>query len=103
MERTRLSLHKRLKEITGLQNCYFSPPNGFNLKYPCLVYTVSNHVGDRADNLRYIGRTRYTITVITEDPDSDLSEKLVNYLDYCSLDRHFTNDNLNHFVHTLFY
>lgn len=101
MAKTRLELSKKLKTIC--QNCYFSPPNGFNMNYPCIVYTWDNNSIDNADNTRYIGFRRYTVTVITDDPDSDLSDKLLECFRYCSLNRHFTSDNLNHFVHTLYF
>lgn len=103
MARTRLQLHEELLKIIGNGNCYFSPPNGFNLKYPCIVYKHENNLDEYADNMRYKGFKRYTITIITEDPDSDLSEQLLDHFYYCTLVRHFCLDNLNHFVHDLFY
>lgn len=101
MAKTRLELSKELKTLC--KNCYFSPPNGFNLKYPCITYSLDNNLTTNADDMRYISFRRYTVTVITDDPDSDLSDKLLEKFKYCSLDRHFISDNLNHFVHTLYY
>lgn len=103
MAKTRLLLQNKLKELTGLTNCYFSPPNGFDLVYPCIVYTWNNNYTEKADNINYIKARRYTVTIITGDQDTDLSDKLVEGLMYCSLVRHFVNDNLEHFVHDVFY
>lgn len=100
MAKTRLQLQSELEKICP--NCYFSPPNEFNLKYPCIIYQLQSNSDRHADDIRYIHLRRYTVTVITDDPDDDLSDRLIDCFDYCSLDRMFTSDNLNHFVHTLY-
>lgn len=103
MARTRLQLHDELMKIIGNGNCYYSPPNGFNLKYPCIVYKHENNADDYADDLHYIRFRRYTVTVIDDNPDSDLSERLLDHFRYCDLSRQFCSDNLNHWIHNLFY
>ena len=73
------------------------------MKYPCVVY---QYAGDRtffADDVRFVNHKQYTVTIIDPNPDSIYSDMLLDYFDYISLDRPFTSDNLNHFVHTLFY
>lgn len=103
MARPRLQLDEILNDIIRNGNCYFSPPNGFKMKYPCIVYKYENNRDDRADNMRYTRFRRYTVTVITDDPDSNISDQLLDRFTYCTLVRTFSSDNLNHFVHDLFY
>lgn len=40
--------------------------------------------------------------VIDKNPDSIIADK-VESLKMCSFDRHYTADNLNHFVYNLYY
>lgn len=102
MEQRRLKLHEILCEILGSRFCYFSPPNGFEMNYPCIVYELSNIDEKKADNIGYNMKVEYTITVIDENPDTDLVEKVLE-LPYCRFDRKFDSDNLNHFVFSLYY
>lgn len=101
MARTRLQLHHELKKLS--ENCYFSPPNGFEMKYPCIVYKLEGHSNQHGDDIRYIHLDRYTVTVIVEEPNDDLPDRFFNAFEYCSLDRHFFSDNLSHYVYTLYY
>lgn len=98
----RKQLHEILCGILGSRNCYFSPPANLQMKYPCILYEHSNTDGDFADNQMYLKRKRYTVTVIDPDPDSRIAENLLD-LPYCTSDRNFQSDNLNHFIFTLFY
>lgn len=104
----RIPLHDKLCEILGSpfsdgeDHCYFSPPASIELKYPCIIYNRTNDLDTFADNLHYQRSKRYTVTIIDEDPDSKIPDKLIE-LPYCSLDRNFVSDGLNHFVYTLYY
>lgn len=102
MKRDRLQLHEILCDILGSRNCYFSPPSTIQMKYPCFVYHLSILDINYADNIPYMGAKRYTITAITEDPDSDFQWDLLK-LPYCSFERPFTTDNLNHYVFNLYF
>lgn len=95
-------LHDLLCEKLGSKNCYFEPPANIHMTYPCVVYHHSNDLDNFADNTHYISTKRYTVTVIDEDPDSKIPNRMKEIL-YCSSDRNFTADGLHHFVHTLFY
>lgn len=101
MGRTRLQLQTELEKICS--KCYFSPPNGFNLEYDCIVYQIQGDSDQNADDLDYVHHRRYTVTIITEDPDSKLPKRLKKQFDYCRLDRVFCSDDLNHFVHTIYW
>lgn len=86
----------------GKDHCYFEPPSGEEMKYPCIRYEYTNNNSDFADNIKYRKSKRYTVTVIDEDPDSKIPDKLEE-LPYCTSDRKFAVDGLNHFVYTLYY
>lgn len=81
---------------------YFQPPPNVELKYECIVYERSKIQATHADNRPYLLHDRYQLTLIYEDPDSDLPRKIAS-LPMCAHDRHFTADNLNHDVFTLYY
>lgn len=98
---TRLELHQKLIEITGNENVYFVKPSK-KMKYPATVYELTNDDPTYADNLKYHNKKRYNITYIDTNPDSEIPDK-IGELTYCTFDRHFVNDNLHHFVFTLFY
>lgn len=102
MARTRLDLHQLLIDQTGVENCYYSPPTGLQMKYPCIVYELAGETNIFADDLPYVHRKRWEVTVIDRDPDSEIPDKLKK-LRFSRFDRFFTSDNLNHFVFTLFY
>lgn len=86
----------------GESHVYFSPPDGMQLSYPCIIYSYSNDLDDFADNIHYRSFKRYSVTIIDEDPDSKIPERLIQ-LPYCSSDRNFNTEGLSHFVYTLFY
>lgn len=102
MKRGRLQLHDVLCDILGSRNCYFSPPATIQMRYPCFVYHLSTIKTTHADNIPYMGAKRYSITAITEDTDSEFQWGLLK-LPYCSFERSFTIDNLNHYVFNLYF
>lgn len=103
------ALHDILCEVLGSpfpdgeDHCYFEPPADIQMKYPCIVYNHTNDQDDFADNIHYICSKRYTVTIVDEDPDSKIPNRLKNSLSYCTSDRNFASDGLSHFVFTLFY
>ena len=107
----RLALHDILCNVLGGPfsdkddpwHCYFSPPDGKQMKYPCIVYKYTNDFDEFADNIPYKSSKRYIVTVIDEDPDSKIPGKLKETLPYCTSDRNFETEGLSHFVYTLFY
>lgn len=102
MARTRLLLHEVLCDLLGSRNCYFSPPASIYLDYPCIIYRKISIDTDNADNLKYKTMKRYSVTVIDEDPDSEIPDRVLQ-LPYCSSDRDYQTDGLNHSVFTLFW
>lgn len=102
MAKTRLMLQDRLEELLGSRNVYFSAPSGLKMNYPCIKYDFVNTRTDSADNINYMIQDRYSLIGIDPNPDSDLKKKLLS-LPYCSLDRSYKADNLQHYVCTLYW
>ena len=97
------NLQDELVAILGTRNVYFQPPDGTQLKYPCIVYERSDINVARADNYLYKAKNRYSITVIDRRPDNTIVDTILRHFTNCRFDRHFVSDNLNHDVITLFY
>lgn len=98
----RLELHNLLLSIMTNGNVYHEPPESVKLKYPCIVYERDRDFSFFANDERYNKRLRYTITLIDKKSVSDYIEPILA-LKYCTLDRHFTSDDLNHDVFTLYF
>ena len=98
----RLSLQEILVNILGSNNVYFQPPETIRLQYPCIIYERSNIDKKYADNRAYVSMVRYSLTLITRSPESDLVKAILE-LPYCSYDRYYAADTLNHDVFTLYY
>lgn len=99
----RLELQALLTELLGLPGqVYFQPPPNLALKYPCIIYQRDSVDTQHADNRPYKHLTRYQVTVIDPDPDSQIHRK-VGLLPRSSYDRFFAADGLNHDVYNLFF
>ena len=104
MVRTRLTLHEELCKVLGTRNCYFSPPANLVMQYPCIRYEEENPAIEYADNLHYLRTRCWMITIIDEDPDSEIPDKLQEHFKhYCSRDREYSSEGLRHFVYLLYY
>ena len=99
---SRESLHEMLKEMLGSSNVYYQPPESEKMKYPAIRYSKSNIESKYANDAKYSMMDRYEITVISKLPDHPVIKKLF-MLPYCSYDRQYVADNLNHDVLTLYY
>ena len=98
----RLKLHEVLCEVLGTRSVYYNPPESVRINYPAIVYSRKDIDNIHADDSVY-GQTRvYEVTVIDEDPDSEIVGK-VSRLPSCRFDRHFVSDNLNHDTFTLYF
>lgn len=100
-EKRRIELQEMFEGLLGSENVYFEPPESVKLKYPCIIYERTSGRTEFADNNPYTFKFRYTVTVIDKDPDSRIPEKLASEK-YCTFDRGFTNDNLYHYVFTIY-
>lgn len=100
----REKLHEVLCDILGSRNCYFTPPSNIRMVYPCIIYSAEGDNTTYADDIRYLHRSMFTLTVIDEDPDSKIPERLFcSDLKYLSHDRTYVADGLYHFVFTIYY
>lgn len=98
----RLELHEVLCELLGSRNVYYQPPESVKMKYPAIVYSRSDIRNTFANDSVYKQARAYDVIVIDPDPDSEIVVK-VSQLPSCRFDRHYTSDNLNHDVFTLYY
>ena len=98
----RLDLQTKLENILGSRNVYFQPPPSVKLKYPAIVYSRNRVNSTYANNVAYRNMTLYDVSLIDKNPDSPFIEKILA-LPYCSHDRSYTADNLNHDVFNIYY
>lgn len=99
---TRLELQSKLEDLLGSSNVYYQLPTNLTMEYPAIRYSKSKHEKDLADDTTYRLYTRYDITVIDRRPDNPVIQKLLE-LPYCSYDRFYSADNLNHDTLTLYF
>lgn len=98
----RPELHAKLVDFLGSGHVYFQPPETVKLVYPCIIYNLDNFDVKRANNRLYLGRDRYAVTIVSRDPDEPAVRKLLEW-EYCSFNRFFTADNLNHWTFEIYY
>lgn len=98
----RVELQTILEGILGSRNVYFQPPSTVRMAYPAIVYERSHIEIEHADNLPYQEHKRYQITVIDQNPDSEIPDRIAK-LPLCSFVRHYTADNLNHDTFNLYF
>ena len=98
---SRLELHEILCDILGSRCVYFQPPESVKMQYPAIVYSCQNIENDFANDSIYVQSPSYKVVLIDKNPDSVYIDKILN-LPYCRFDRHYTSDNLNHDVFTLY-
>lgn len=97
----RLELHEQLCDILGSRYVYFMPGSDVTMHYPCIRYALSSIEPKYADNRHYWDREQYTLTLVTDDPDTELREALMNFLNdhyMYKYDRAYVAENLYHDV-----
>ena len=98
----RLQLHRILTSIPGIAKVYFQPPSNTQLEYPCIIYHRDDIEQRFADNRTYNTRVRYSLVLIGHSPENEIVRKILE-LPYCSYDRFYTADSLNHDSFTIYY
>jgi len=98
----RSELQDILKDLLGSDQVYFQPPPNVSMVYPAIVYKRDYIKIEYADDNPYAHKTRYQVTVIDKNPDSDIPGK-VACLPLCAFDRFYTANNLNHDVFRIFF
>ena len=97
--RTRLELDTKLRELCP--NVYYQPPESVRMKYPAIRYSRYDVDNQHADNFAYFQSPAFQIIVIDANPDSEIVPAIAE-LPMCSYDRHYSADNLNHDVFTIY-
>lgn len=96
----RADLHQLLELFT--EHVYFQPPVNVQLEYPCIIYRRDFATTFFANGKPYTYTTRYMVTVIDRNPDSDIPNK-VAAMPMTLFNRFYTVDNLNHDVFNVFF
>lgn len=99
----RLELHEKLCDILGSRNVYYMPGSDVTMHYPCIRYELAGIASTYANNKNYTNRAQYTLTLVTDDPDTELRETLMEKLKVYPFkyDRSYVMDNLCHDVFTV--
>lgn len=98
----RMDLQHDLEAFLGSRNVYFQPPPNVKLKFPAIVYELSDIDISSADDMNYISRRQYQITIIDANPDTEYVDKFVNTFIGARFSNSFVSDNLNHYVFTIY-
>ena len=99
---SRIDLQKELETLLGLKHVYYQAPETVKMEYPAIRYKKSDIDTKHANDRPYINKKKYEIIVIDRTPDNAVIDKILG-LPMCTYDRHYTADNLNHDVLTLYY
>lgn len=100
MAQSRLQLHQILESFTD--NVYFQPPVNIQLEYPCIIYKRDFADTKFANDKPYDHTLRYMVTVIDQDPDSVIPDKVAS-MPMSLFNRFYTADNLNHDVYNVYF
>ena len=99
---SRKELHNRLIEILGSTNVYFNPPESIKLQYQCIIYNLDNKELVKADNVNYLKRNYYNVTLIHPDPVNKIQDMILD-LPYCRFTSFYSSDDLNHYRYQIYY
>ena len=99
---SRVDLQRELERLLGARHVYYQAPESVKMEYPAIRYKRSDVDTKSANNKTYMHKNRYEIIVIDRKPDNAVIDELLK-LPMCTYDRHYTADNLNHDVMTLYY
>ena len=95
-------LEKILTDSGISANVYFNPPESIKLLYPCIIYKLSDMNTVPANNMPYMQKNFYNVTLIHNDPDNVIKDKILN-LPCCRFVNTFISDNLYHYVYKIYY
>lgn len=98
----RTELHNLLTNILGSGYVYFQPPETVKMVYPCIVYSLETIGTRHADDLPYMKDRAYAVIIIDKNPDLELVSKM-SELKLCQFERHYTANNLNHWVFRIYF
>ena len=99
---SRKELHTRLVEILGSQNVYFNPPESLKMKYPCIAYNLDQKELVKADNINYLKRNYYNVTLIHPDPVNTIQDAIME-IPYTKFITFYSAEDLNHYRYQIYY
>lgn len=105
----RYELQEKLEDIMAPMvkepedHVFFQPPESVKLEYPCILYHLNRLYIRRADDMPYVNKDQYMVTVIDRNPDSQIAKEIIETFRYASFDRRYVIDNLYHDIITLYY
>lgn len=92
-----------LEDLAGdSYTVYFAPDENVKMKYPCIVYQRDYADTKFADNKPYAHKKRYQVTVITQEPDDPVPDK-VAMLPMSTFNRFFASEYLNHDIYNVYF
>lgn len=97
-----LQIQSLLEGVLGTGNVYFQPPPNVKMQYPAIVYKRDLADTQFASNRPYRRTLRYSVTLISQDPNLEVYDKIAN-LPMSSYERFFTAGNLNHDVFNIYF
>ena len=98
----RLGLQQELEELLGSRQVYFQPPESIRMQYPAIVYDLDIITSNYANDGTYQMYDRYSIMLITRNPDDETIHKL-GHLPKTRFERQFIADNLHHYVYKCYH
>lgn len=90
-----------LMEPDGDRHTYYNPPPSVRMRYPAIKYSLNRITRVFANNGAYRSTPSFEVTLIDENPDSEYVEPILQ-IPYCTFDRFYIADNLNHWVFTIY-
>ncbi len=90
------------KILKSSKRVYYQPPESVKIEYPAIVYSLDYIKSQHGDNIPYVNERRYSATIITKDPDTELIDRMLQ-LPTASFQRSFVVDNLYHYNFTIYY
>ena len=98
----RLEFQALLETLLGTRNVYFQPPEGFQMRYPCIVYSRDQMDEKFADDLLYSKTVCYRVMILDRDPDSAVPDKVAE-LRFSSFVTHYKVDQVNHDIYNVYF
>ena len=99
---TRIQLQSKLEELLGSRNVYYQPPESMRMQYPAIRYSKKKVSTKYANDAVYSLINCYELIVIDQKPDNNVIRKLINF-PYCTYERSYVSNGLNHDVFTLYF
>ena len=100
---SRLKLQEELEEILGSKNVYFQPPASVKLKYPCIIYELTNTDVKRADNKTFVTTNCYHVKHLFKTLEREKKNDLLLHFMMISHDNRMIVDGLYNDDFTLYY